>query len=301
MPAYECGIEALSEETGKAYGDISLGPSRVFWLRDNGFSQRDKDPSNPTREDRLALLGVTHVAAESDNIVYIATAQDVIHYDVVNDQATEITMNTNPTGLTVHKGFVYWPSSADAKIYKGRPVEVMMLNDQTGAAPSLIASSEGMDQVYWIFLGPDPGIPMGGIKRLSAGDVIVDQNTPSGIAADGEDVYWITREGKIHRYSNQMHVEAGPLVMGMNVSSGRIAVSADHVYWLGPDAASCTSGCDCGSDCGAVWRAPKSDITQNPEKFASMSWSLLKGLAVDATHVYWTTGDPDAKLLRKAH
>ena len=127
------------------------------------------------------------------------------------------------------------------------------------------------------------------------------QNMPTGVAADGEDVYWITEEGNIHKHSSQGDVEAGPFFADMHVLSGRIAVSAKYVYWLGPDSITCTIPCDCGSDCGAVWRAPKSNIKQPPEKFASKGWPILKGLAVDATHVYWTTGEPESKLLRKAH
>jgi hypothetical protein len=304
-PSYACDIEVLSEETDKAYGDISLSPSRVFWVRDSGFSYRDKDLLNPSREDRVSLLNVQHVAAESDKAVYFTTPQSVVHYDVSNELVTELMQNIDPTGLTVHMGFAYWPSQLDNMIYKGRPDDVMATNNVAGSSPSLIASSDGTDQVYWTYHGLMPDMNTGGVKKLNAGDVVgaPPQNRPTGIAADGEDVYWITGEGAIHKHegATQVVTNASPPVANLQVSSGRIAVSAEHVYWLGPDAASCSSGCDCGSDCGAVWRVPKSDIKQAPETFAKMNWSVLKGLAVDATHVYWTTGGADSKLLRKAH
>jgi hypothetical protein len=178
-------------------------------------------------------------------------------------------------------------------------------NDQTGQSPSRITASGSTNEVYWTYQGSAPDLGTGGIKKLNVGDLVgvPQQNMPTGIAAEGEDVYWITGEGAIHKYAGatQTVTDASPPVANLQVFSGRVAVSAEHVYWLGPDSETCAGSCSCDEHCGAVLRVPKSDLTQPPEVFADMDWPVLKGLAVDATHVYWTTGGADSKLLRKAH
>jgi hypothetical protein len=297
-PAYKCGIVPLSEEPTKFYGDISLSVSRVFWARNNGFSYRDKDPTKPAREDRLNL-GIVHVAAEDDNVLYFTTAKDVTQWNVSANATMDVMMNTNPTGLTMHMGFAYWPSSADGTIHKGKPGDTMSVNDLTGSSPALIASSGDGNPVFWAFRGD--GMANGGIRKVAGGDVLLGQDGPSGVAADGEDVYWITREGKVHRYSNQVHAEVGPVLEGLSISEGRIAVGPSHIYWLGPDLATCKDPCQCNDFCGAVLRVSKNNFEDPPEVFADLDWQVLRGLAVDATDVYWTTGDEESKLLRKAH
>jgi hypothetical protein len=306
LPAHVCGIETLYEEMESSYGDISLGPSRVFWLRDNGFSYRDKDPSSPGKEDRVTAFGVRYIAAESDGALYFSDLNDVFYYDVANDTVAEIMMATKPSGLTVHMGFVYWPSVTGGEVYKGQPGNAVSTTNPTGDAPSSITSSAGIDQVYWTYHGPMPDMATGSVRRLNhAGDLVgvPPQKRPTGIAADGEDVYWITEDGAIHKHAgaSQTLVDAIPPAGDMHVLSGRIAVSPAYVYWLGPDTITCTGSCACGEYCGAVLRVPKSNITQPPEVFADMDWPVLKGLAVDATHVYWTTEGAASKLFRKAH
>jgi hypothetical protein len=301
MPSYKCGIETLSNEPNKAYGDISLSASRVFWARNNGFSYRDKDPTKPGQEDRLSL-GIVHVAAEDDNVLYFTTAKDVTQFDVNANATMDVTMSTNPTGLTVHMGFAYWPSSTDGKIFMGKPgTTATPVADMAGASLASIASSGDGNPIFWAFRGADD-MANGGIRKDAGVDVLLGQNGPSGIAAEGQDVYWITREGKVHKYSKQVHAEVGPVLEGLSISEGRIAVGPSHIYWLGPDSVTCKEPlCKCNDLCGAVLRVSKNDFKDPPEVFANLNWPVLRGLAVDATDVYWTTGDADSKLLRKAH
>lgn len=311
MPAHECGIEELSVDmTDKSNGDISVSKNRVFWARDNALSYRDKAAGSKPVE-ALPFFTVRHVAAESDDSVYYGTIKDVGHYDVANDKQSDIAKDTTPTGVTVHMGSVYWPS-ADTNLYKSILGGSPTTSNTTGSAPSCISSSGGANQIYWTYHGPMPDVPTGGVKKIEDGDLVnvPAQNKPTGIAADGKDVYWITADGAIHQYigASQTHKSAPPVLTGTVVTSGRIAVSASYVYWLGPDEATCTGACTCVDDkCGAVWRVSKTDINSLPEKFASKGYERLKGLAVETTatsssdgiYVYWTTGGAQSKLLRK--
>jgi len=299
----KCQIEELSKST-VVYGDIALGETVVYWIDDQGLSKQVKDKSAPAQ----AILGnfdpVTLLAAAKDTEIYYFANNKLFKqiYDLDSTVFTTEDVSSKPgAGLLLYKDEIYWSVVSEKKIYKTKAeTDVSATADE----PLFLAANPGGPEVYWTFKGSGPD---GGVQTPGKLDFVQNQNAPSGIVTDGDSVFWITAEGKIHgveKTGGTATVKDGVAILGNAVvPSGRIVENGSRVYWLGPDSTTCTvaNGCTCDpkEKCGVVWTALKTSLDA-PEPFARAAWTNLRGLAADSMHIYWTASTgATSQLLRK--
>lgn len=173
---------------------------------------------------------------------------------------------------------VFWLSPTEAQVSRvaksGGPVQVVASDQPPSdvSEPSGIAVSEGY--VYWATFGTWRRAAVGSSGAQSDFEA---GTSPASIVAGGKsgDFFLSDRDGWIYR--KDPAAESIPLVRFG--APGALALDSDYVYWLDGSSAG-VARADRAGNIGATKLA---DGAPRPT-----------GLAVDETHVYWTTrGDCD--------
>jgi hypothetical protein len=155
------------------------------------------------------------------------------------------------------------------------------------SGPWGIATLEAEDRVFWT--SSDGTIraidKSGGFPQT----LVPGQDSPRGIALDGESVYWTSAcpvpdctTGSIRRASSLSGANAATLATGQNFPNA-VAVDEKYVYWTNAGSSGPTT---CTSNDGRVMRANKADGS-NPVELAA-NQPCPQSIALDGARVYWT-------------
>jgi hypothetical protein len=304
------------------YRDIVLGDLNAYWLSAGGISSIRKDLSVADPTPAGLAVGTEHIAGFDDAAIFGGNVFTIARLNPAFDNLVDfVNSKTDMTDMVVNGTFVYWPSSADSKIYKADitaavpvvpvPVEIGKGSDSM-AVLGAIAASPALKDIYWLYR--NDATNTGGI--MAYGDAaatefqVLPTPKPIALAVDTDAVYWLTSNGVAHgrlKAQNMPIFDSAPLGMvsgSANFDVGKIAVGGNYAYWIGATSHTCNNppkGCGCGDSCGAIMAARKGDLA-DPKPFAKGLWDDMKGLAVDNQYVYWSVR-LDAKtdaILRKA-
>lgn len=187
----------------------------------------------------------------------------------------------SPVAVQATGGFVYWVSYADTGVARRAPIgggEVMDL----APAPAARELFVGTDQVWWTGEPDDLWrAPVGGLPQGMQPDLLSSNALPNGLAVDAESLYWVNRlDGAIKKAD---HSFGGQMVLATGDIPWDIAVDDSFVYWTEQGS---------GVGAGAVRKASKVDGSGAVLLAADATGP--RGLAIDATHLYWANKDEGA-------
>ena len=166
-------------------------------------------------------------------------------------------------------------------------------------AASLALASRADAFIYWAEPGRDA---MGRANLDGTGanpTFITAADNPRGVAVDGSHVYWtntntIGRANLDGTAANQSFIAPPNASSAGGFPAGGVAVDAAHVYWLSKFADDADSVPVPGT--GAIGRA-NLDGSGVDESFITGISFPVGGVAVDASHLYWTSYHPDTDFL----
>ncbi len=306
-----------------AFQGASADGSKVLFtssemLSDDANTGPEQQPATIERADKADGEGIvpdlvtthgTSVAVDNEHIYWIAPETGAIKRAKLDGTDVEeefITATDNPKGLAVSGGEIYW---ANAGLEEGEgTIGKAQLNDE--------APASGVDQDFVAQAGNPKGVALGGeyvywtndhlvgeegqgtIGRAQADDGAeadaeffvapgIGTGTLSGIAVDGEHVYWMhafhpSAADRISRISRIKLDGSGYvfefIFLGENVGGRDLATDATHLYW----AEQATERIGKAQLNG---EAPATEVEQDFIENANHPI----GVAVDATHVYWSS------------
>ena len=236
---------------------VAVSGSATFAVTSDTCSGRTLGP-------RKACTVIVRFAPTAHGSV-TATLTAVGKHRVVPASAT-LTGSGERLGSTL--GHVYW-TSTDGTINRATPAGGdMTVLAQGGTRPGLLAVDG--TSVYWADTngGTINAVPLAGgtVTTLASG-----QNQPQGVAVDSGHVYWTNTGGGTISSVPLTGGTVTTLFSGLSVPIG-LAVDSSGLYWTNGGDGSINKGPLTG---GSVTMLVDSNETQ--------------GLAVDGTHIYWTT------------
>ena len=300
----ECQIDLLAGfASGGMFGDIALDDERVYWTSDGGILELSKQtPDAGPMKVFEEPTGADFIVVDAASIYFSSfELGGVGRISKSTFEASLLASNeSNPGGLALFGGMLYWTIYANSGSVRSIKTEsssdsMPVTVESAQHYPFMVAADAS--GVYWTFQDASAG----GVKKAGAELPIVEkQALPSGLALDEVNAYWINGDASVFMAPK---AGGGPITqLGSTegeIFYGEVAVDETHVYWTGAGRDVCIgkSCAECGDPCGKVYRAKK-DGNGVREVFAEGNWGSLFGLAMDATAVYFTTGE-DGRLFRK--
>jgi hypothetical protein len=185
--------------------------------------------------------------------------------------------NTNPYGVAVGAGNVYWTVP---NFYSGGTGAAVIMQSLDGGAPQTMASgvtgptwiAVGSDDVYWIEEGPGEVVAA---PLLGGGSIsIASGGSASALALGPHQVFWSAADATYQASLDG----SSPLAIGPPAAA--IAVDETDVYFaMNSD----------WSGTGTILRVPVGGGT--PTTLATGRTGSVVAIAVDSSNVYWIEGE----------
>lgn len=155
--------------------------------------------------------------------------------------------------------------------------------------------------VFWTAVGTPPDLADGRLLTCPSDGcgaaptvLAADQTVIGHVVVDASNVYWMSRndDGAVIQSCPRSGCSTdGPTIIAPGLpSAGHLTLDAERIYWteIGSDPP--------GSKDGRVASCPLSGCSGPPHVYAVGQW-MPRGIATDATSVYWVTGG-DGKVLK---
>ena len=285
------GLVALA--TGQFHpGFIAVGGGSVYWAANSSIMKRSTDecggpPSTFATWDPQALQ------ADSANVYFTPRSSPLVMQCPANDCSQPITLSIEdsvPPSIAVDATSVYWGSTTT----NGSPMTSTIKRCAIGGcaqAPTALVSYANSFMIpciavdganlYW---GDNNGDVMScPISGCTTPSILASGQTPTAIAADGKNVYWVAsgNPGAVMKCAVGGCAQS-PTTLASGARPGNVlAVDGVNVYWLdAPNVVKCSvDGC-----------------AGSPTVTASGQNGPL-GPVLDATSLYWTTMDGNVMKL----
>lgn len=289
---------------------VPQGRSSLLWL---GELTRSTTPSSSTLAPILgALIGAQTActqAADPDGIV-VADGQQAsglaidstnLYWTNLDGSVMTMTLQgsspialatglaTRPSSIAVDEAYVYWTNlgsletPTDGSVMKvpldGGPATILASGQYAASAIAVDA-----DRVYWVSYNSVYSVPLGGgaVVPLYEASVPVEI---TGLAVDATAVYW-HRGSPIH----QALSGGAPVAMAANVGQGpgSLALDATNVYWTVGQQPCDTNLCEANNGAVVMKVSKTGGAPETLASFETPGYPVTQ-LAVDATHIYWTS------------
>jgi hypothetical protein len=254
----------------------SSGPGHLYWTslsEGSGYGLNSMSLPDGTPTSVLTgLPGVDLMTADSTHLYWSSGVGGPLFGQTVSalplpvsSASTQITLvggQTDPVGVAVEGGHIYWADAVAGTISVGSLVRDPVTNAVTVTDASFLFQGLGgpvgvaVDggSIYWTTLGsasstsgtiwkaslpnatqPSPGPPVA---------LVMGQNNPSGLVVDGSNLYWANNginpgDGSINALTLTGGAATTPAtVVGGLTDPYGIAVNTGTIYWTGVDATS---------------------------------------------------------------
>ena len=212
-----------------------------------------------------------------------------------------VVASTRVYGLAVAEGALYFTKFVDpsTQTYLDGAIATCSATTESASQPLLVTAQNRPENVvidgdamFWNSIGTPPSFTDGALltcpKAGCATPVVIADHLalPEAFTTDAGNVYW-TGKGGVFRCAKTGCGAEGPVALAtLRSNPHAIKVAGDRVYWTESGASP--------SYMGGVYSAPiapSSDACLAAPKVIAEEQQLPTGLAVDASHVYWTTYD----------
>lgn len=195
---------------------------------------------------------------------------------------------TAPSFVAVDANYVYVADTAQG--------QVMRVNKDGSKAIRLATSTRPfglmLDGTQVVFTDSADGtvntVPKaGGVARELARSAATNSGSLWGLAADTDAIYWTNNRNKtVNRIGKRPEISTGILATRTTFEIMGIAVDAKTIYWREGD-----------NSRGALMALPKSG--NMPVVVHDKSSAFPRGIAADATGVYFTGGSPQNSMIHR--
>lgn len=189
----------------------------------------------------------------------------------------ELAAAWSPNALAIDGGVVFW-TEVDGQQVRGIALDGSALRTLDDEPTSKIAIAVSATHVAWTASGDMADVVVMDRATRAKTTISTSEYAPGGIVLDGNDVYWVARHALSEDGAVRVARSFGApvdLAPGEHWPS-QLVHAGDRLYWLGHDRIRSVA---------AAGGAPATVVDGR---------GAIGGIAVDATHVYWTERDRGA-------
>jgi len=221
---------------------VAVGPV-LLWSDPGGLIGRVllTDDTSMIASSPLGAAPFALAAAPNQLVVLerssLGASGAVRHYDFALSSTADLTGVTDPYDVAISGGTIYWTESSGrvGKGAFGTSTNVEVSNAEPGCE-SIAANAAGA-----VWTRPNDGLVRFFAAPTSVtGTLTANEVSPSSIAGDGTDVYWLTGDGKVRRKTIGQELPPATLASGFSSAwAGKriraIALTAQYVVWITTD------------------------------------------------------------------